>query len=203
MKDICIQCGLEMKVGQVGVAVVELYLDPPEPYTITYADTRECPKCRREVVCPSSAAPTIQHHDAKFAEEIAKALYLAENGKLRIIEVYERANMAPKVKCGDCGHVREKVRPVRVTLDEAMALRDAAILWLGNLQHWSGRGDVAIEAALDAVREEIGAVRKARGRHEQSHAIGDGDGGGGERHDAGGAGADAGADLLHADGLAR
>lgn len=45
-----------------------------------------------------------------------------------------------------------------------MALRDAAILWLGNLQRWSGRGDVAVEAALDAVREEIGAVRKARER---------------------------------------
>jgi len=102
MKDICVQCGLEMKVGQVGVAVVQLYMDPPEPYTLTYADTRECPNCHREVVCPSSAAPTIQHHDAKFADEMAKALYLAEAGKLRIIEVYERVNMAPKVRCADC-----------------------------------------------------------------------------------------------------
>ena len=60
--------------------------------------------------------------------------------------------------------MREKVRPVRLTLDEALALRDAAILWLGSLQRWSGRGDVAVEAALDAVREEIAAARKARAR---------------------------------------
>lgn len=110
MKDICVQCGLEMRVGQVGVAVVQLYMDPPEPYTLTYADTRECPNCGREVVCPSSAAPTIQHHDAKFTDEIAKALYLAEAGKLRIIEVYERVNMAPKVKCQRCVYWRPRNR---------------------------------------------------------------------------------------------
>lgn len=102
MKDICVQCGLEMKTGQVGVAVIELYMDPPEPCKITYADTRECPNCHHEVVCPSSAAPTIQHHDAKFADEIAKALSRAEAGKLRIIKVYERASVAPRVRCGDC-----------------------------------------------------------------------------------------------------
>jgi hypothetical protein len=102
MKDICIQCGLEMKVGQVGIAVVQLYMNPPEPYTLTYADTRECPNCHREVVCPSSAAPTIEHHDPRFSKEIAKALYLAETGKLRIIEVYERVNMALPVRCEDC-----------------------------------------------------------------------------------------------------
>jgi hypothetical protein len=102
MKDICVQCGLEMQVGQVGVAVIELYMDPPEPYTLTYADTRVCPNCGREVVCPSSAAPTIEHHDAKFTKKVADALQLAEAGKLRIIEVYERANMAPKAECQKC-----------------------------------------------------------------------------------------------------
>lgn len=102
MKDICVRCGLEMIVGQVGVAVIEILVGSPEPYTLTYADVRECPNCGREVVCPSSAAPTIQHHDAKFEKEMALALSLAEAGKLRIIAVYERANMAPVVGCGDC-----------------------------------------------------------------------------------------------------
>ena len=118
MKDICVQCGLEMRIGQVGVAVIELYLNPPEPYTLTYADTRVCPNCGREVVCPSSAAPTIEHHDAKFADEMAKALYLAEDGKLRIIAVYERANMAPVAECGNCQYWQRYIGPYGVCKKE-------------------------------------------------------------------------------------
>jgi hypothetical protein len=118
MKDICVQCGLEMKVGQIGVAVIELYMDPPEPYTITYADTRECPNCHREVVCPSSAAPTIQHHDAKFADEVAKSFAAEEAGKRRIIRVYERANVAPKVRCVVCRFWERHLTPWGICQEE-------------------------------------------------------------------------------------
>ena len=50
-------------------------------------------------------------------------------------------------------------RTIRVTMDDAMALRDAAILWLGHLERATGRADARIAAALDAVRREIAAAR--------------------------------------------
>ena len=54
----------------------------------------------------------------------------------------------------------DQERTVRLTMDHAAALRDAAILWLGTLQHWGGRGDQRIEEALEAVRGKIAAARK-------------------------------------------
>ena len=53
-----------------------------------------------------------------------------------------------------------RLRPtIRLTVDDAMALRDAAILWLGNLERVTGRKDERIAAALCAVRREIVAAR--------------------------------------------
>ena len=50
-------------------------------------------------------------------------------------------------------------RTIQITMDDAMALRDAAILWLGNLERVTGRTDERIAAALCAVRREIVAAR--------------------------------------------
>ena len=66
-------------------------------------------------------------------------------------KTYERTAMIPP--SGD------PQRTIRVTMDDAMALRDAAILWLGHLERATGRADARIAAALDAVRREIAAAR--------------------------------------------
>ena len=50
-------------------------------------------------------------------------------------------------------------RTIHMTIDDAMALRDAAILWLGHLERATGRADARISAALDAVRREIATAR--------------------------------------------
>ena len=91
MKDICINCGVEMKVGQVGVTVIEMYQDPPVPYTVTPADTRVCPGCGHEIVCPTTCGHTAHHFEEAFAEALNNALIREAKGKGRIIRVYERA----------------------------------------------------------------------------------------------------------------
>ena len=50
-------------------------------------------------------------------------------------------------------------RTIHMTMGDAMALRDAAILWLGHLEQATGRADARIAAALDAVRREIATAR--------------------------------------------
>ena len=89
MKDVCTKCGVEMKVGDVGVTVIEVFLDPPQPYTLTPADTRVCPGCGHEIVCPATCGRTMHHFEEGFAEAVNSALLRKENGRGRIIRVYE------------------------------------------------------------------------------------------------------------------
>lgn len=102
MQDVCVRCGLAMVVGDVGVAVIEMAYDPPEPYTIRNADTRVCPFCGTEIVCRSTMGKEVGNWDKGFQERVKLAEEGEEKGYLRVVRVYEGVASAPKVCCGDC-----------------------------------------------------------------------------------------------------
>lgn len=46
----CIGCGVEMSVDEIGIVVIETYLDPPMPYKLIHGDRYVCPGCGKAVV---------------------------------------------------------------------------------------------------------------------------------------------------------
>lgn len=55
MKSLCSQCKLEYAVTTVGVEVIELAGDPPEPYRVTTGDEMTCPGCGHIIVANYAA----------------------------------------------------------------------------------------------------------------------------------------------------
>ena len=68
-KPVCVKCQVEMKVGKVGIWV----LDKASfgDYKLTSADMHECPKCGYQIVT-SFAEVSMHHHEEGFAELVEK-----------------------------------------------------------------------------------------------------------------------------------
>lgn len=49
-KVLCPTCSVSMTVKNAGVAVIETYLQPPQPYRLWFADLLYCPACMETVV---------------------------------------------------------------------------------------------------------------------------------------------------------
>jgi hypothetical protein len=88
---ICVDCQVEYQVHQIGVPVITLFLDPPQPYEIGFADLYECPGCQHVVVSAHSYSdwPFRRHHGEDFEDELKAAIQSATLANKPIIYVYE------------------------------------------------------------------------------------------------------------------
>jgi len=60
-----------MKVRDIGLTVVEMFLNPPRPYRLWAADTCECPVCGAVVTWGDARQPFAQHWQDDFQERLA------------------------------------------------------------------------------------------------------------------------------------
>ena len=70
MNPVCVQCKTGMDVKQVGVTVVEMFGNPPRPYKLWAADTRECPVCMAVVTWGDAKKPFAEHYQDGFQERL-------------------------------------------------------------------------------------------------------------------------------------
>ena len=73
-RPICLKCQMEMRIVRVGVTVVEMFLDPPEPYRVWNADVVECPMCKNRVATGFSIKPIYHHNDPRCQEAVEEAV---------------------------------------------------------------------------------------------------------------------------------
>lgn len=90
---ICSKCNLQMSVVRVGVYVVDMFLDPPQPYRIYSGDLYKCTGCDTEMVSGLAANPIATHHEDKF-EEVLKDIN--ENGI--VVRCYENVRDSRKAR---------------------------------------------------------------------------------------------------------
>src|SRR3989304_1870267 len=89
LKVICSACQVAMKVQDVGVCVVEMFLDPPQPYMVWSTDTMRCPICKHEVATGFGNKPLYEHHEEDFNKNLARILTRFEKGEIKVIICYE------------------------------------------------------------------------------------------------------------------
>lgn len=65
MNSVCVQCGIEHRIKQNGFSVVEMFMDPPQPYRIWSADLWECPVCGAQTTV-RAAKPRAEYSDEHF-----------------------------------------------------------------------------------------------------------------------------------------
>ena len=68
---ICPRCQTKFRNIQSGVTVVEMFLDPPQPYKLWLADLFECPSCRARIVSGFANRAYVEHYEQDFAEKYA------------------------------------------------------------------------------------------------------------------------------------
>jgi DNA-directed RNA polymerase subunit RPC12/RpoP len=77
-KPICVQCQREMKMADMGVTVVYLYSQPPEPYQAYAADLYKCPECGAEVIVGTGERPFWEQWQEKPAPSGDNVYYVKE-----------------------------------------------------------------------------------------------------------------------------
>lgn len=94
---ICVEDQVEYRVHQIGACVITLFMDPPQPYEMGFADLYECPACKNIVVSAHSYSdwPFRRHHDADFEVEYKRALQTAAKTGKPVIYVYENHLLRP------------------------------------------------------------------------------------------------------------
>lgn len=70
---VCVSCEVEYRPADVGVGVIEMFLDPPEPYKISYADVWRCPICGHKIATGFSSGKTM-HHESSFETTLASVM---------------------------------------------------------------------------------------------------------------------------------
>lgn len=74
MKLVCVHCEIELKVVRNGVAVIEMWDDPPEPYKIWASDVWGCPACQCEIAfVERGQVPAKEHYQANFQDVLQVA----------------------------------------------------------------------------------------------------------------------------------
>ena len=73
-KVVCVECGQEMKVKEVGVEVSEHGGDS-KPYKVWSADLLECPNCEKQVIAGFADRPSLQRPDERLDEASALCVY--------------------------------------------------------------------------------------------------------------------------------
>lgn len=73
-KIICEGCQVQFKTDSIGIAVIETFNRPPEPYKLWSADLLTCPGCGRRIVAGFPEEPYAVHFEPDFADKLAEAL---------------------------------------------------------------------------------------------------------------------------------
>ena len=82
---ICVRCEVALKIQRNGVALIEMFADPPRPYKIWMADQWQCPKCLIEMVSGAGQGPIAEHFQDGF-EEVLSNIKVSNN----VVYEYER-----------------------------------------------------------------------------------------------------------------
>lgn len=71
-KLLCPDCQVEFQPKKNGVHVIEMFLNPPEPYKVYGADLWACPICGKTVITGFSWG--VEHFEEEFADHLKVAL---------------------------------------------------------------------------------------------------------------------------------
>ena len=87
MREVCVPCGIEMRIETVGVAVLEMatFSGRVGPYKLWMADLMKCPRCGHETVTRYADRPIAEHYQADFEKRLAET-----RAECRVIVVDER-----------------------------------------------------------------------------------------------------------------
>lgn len=105
MKLVCHSCGLPMKIEATGIALIETFQYPPEPYKVWRADQYCCPGCGH-VATYTDAQPELNHFDSDFAERMRSilnvGLYTVSYERLAYIFDPRRDEWKERFSCTNC-----------------------------------------------------------------------------------------------------
>jgi len=94
-KPVCVECQVTMPVVRMGVAVVELFGDPPRIYRVWMADEHGCPSCGQRVLGGFGERAIHRHYDGPdLASWVQDTLLDPSNVRLW----KERVNQEPDLK---------------------------------------------------------------------------------------------------------
>ena len=71
-KLVCVKCQVQYKIKKSGNYVVDMFLDPPEPYRIMNGDRWQCPGCGHEVIAGFGEMPLSEHFHDEFQNRLDK-----------------------------------------------------------------------------------------------------------------------------------
>ena len=71
-KLVCVPCKRDYKIIKSGNYVVEMFLDPPQPYKIQNGDRWECPKCGHQIIAGFAHGPLAEHFQDNFGTLLIK-----------------------------------------------------------------------------------------------------------------------------------
>lgn len=89
MMPVCPDCRVHYGIHRTGVWVVEMFLDPPQPYCIWSADSLICPGCENVIIDRSGETPVAYHHHEGFGELLDAVCVKDPDG---VYYCFERAN---------------------------------------------------------------------------------------------------------------
>jgi len=72
-RPICVKCETEFQPFKTGIAVVDMFSSPPEPYQIWLADLFECPVCKVQIVSGFADRPLARHFEADFERRLLES----------------------------------------------------------------------------------------------------------------------------------
>jgi len=73
-KAICVYCQTEFKIIKTGAYVIDMFLQPPQPYKIWSADVWGCPRCGKQIVQGFGSKPLYEHFEENFKENLDRIL---------------------------------------------------------------------------------------------------------------------------------
>ena len=71
-KIICVKCEVQCQILKNGVPLIEMFLDPPQPYKILSSDKWQCPICKHEILAGISEYGS-EHFQEIFPKALEKA----------------------------------------------------------------------------------------------------------------------------------
>ena len=101
MKPVCVKCGLEMTITNIGVDAISMFLDPPEPYQIFNGDEFTCMNCGYMIVARFPTRAYRQHHEQDFTDKISGYL---EGGE-KFVLVWEKIKHSQQFAADPIGYL--------------------------------------------------------------------------------------------------
>lgn len=88
---ICVNCQVPFIVDKIGGPVIEMFLNPPEPYKVWSTDILKCPGCGAKIAHGYGKGPLETHKDEGM-ERLLKAIKNDES----TVKAYERLSQVPE-----------------------------------------------------------------------------------------------------------